>query len=445
MFAAALAGCGDSEQSVSPAPDIALEPSFLEAGCGYTVARVRISSAVPMDFSGLTAESDSPGWCTVSPEGASAVLTVTLEGNLSRNGRSASVTVSDSYDRTLCTLPIRQRGLEIMPEPAILSFGYGSSSAPFRIVSASAVDFSGLSAESDSPEWCTVVTGNTAGEFIVSADINSEPEERRAIVTVYGTDGEALRSLPVTQVASEFTLSRSVLYADRKAGEFSVGFVPADAEPVLVCSEPWCAAAADAGTITVEVGDNPGTEQRTAEVSVSVDGVVRMLNVMQGCYAVGDFYRGGNVEGVIYRLAEDKMHGGIVAPDETVCQWSSVYRTTGASDPDDGLANTNVIRALSGWRENYPAFAWCDARNTEGNAPWYLPAFGELWAICENYEAVNEGLRRAGKSPLTEMRYYWSSTELNNNDASNVRLSTAHWDIFNYKTSEYSVRAVAAF
>ncbi len=445
MFAAALAGCGDSEQPVYPDTDVTLEPAFLEAGCGYTVARVRISSTVPMDFSGLTVKSDAPGWCTVSPEGTSEVLLVRLRDNLSRNGRSASVTVSGSDGKTLCTLPVRQRGLKIMPEPAVLTFGYGSSSSRVRIVSASAVDFSGLSAQSDSPEWCTVAAGDRPDEFIVSTGINSEPEERRAIVTVYGTDGEALRSLPVTQGTSEFTLYQSVLYADRKAGEFAVGFAPDDTEPALVCSEPWCTATAEAGTITVKVGDNPGTEQRTAEVSVSVDGVVRTLTVMQGCYAVGDVYRGGNVEGVIYRLSEDKMHGGIVSPRETLCQWSSVYRTTGASDPDDGRANTGVIRALSDWREYYPAFAWCDAENTEGNAIWYLPAFGELWAICENYEAVNSGLLRAGVNPLTDMQYYWSSTELNNNDASNVRLSTGHYNIFQYKTNEYSVRAVAAF
>lgn len=54
-----------------------------------------------------------------------------------------------------------------------------------------------------------------------------------------------------------------------------------------------------------------------------------------------------------------------------------------------------------------------------------IPALAEWVAILENIEEVNEALKRAGGEPLKD-KYYWSSSEYNDNYAWSVRPSDGY-------------------
>ena len=87
-----------------------------------------------------------------------------------------------------------------------------------------------------------------------------------------------------------------------------------------------------------------------------------------------------------------------------------------------------TIQKISGWREKYPAFAWCADKGDD----WYLPAINELKAIYDsgvlNYHQI----------------YYWSSNEYDEWCAWYVRMSNGSTNLFS-KPTNYYVRAVSAF
>ena len=104
------------------------------------------------------------------------------------------------------------------------------------------------------------------------------------------------------------------------------------------------------------------------------------------------------------------------------------------------------VQQIEGWREKYPAFAWC-ADLGEG---WYLPAFWELKKFTLNtavHNAVNHTLATKGTKLASEWEahFYWSSTEDNECCAMGVSMSELE-SCGIYKDYEYGyVRAVAAF
>ena len=176
-------------------------------------------------------------------------------------------------------------------------------------------------------------------------------------------------------------------------------------------------------------------------------------------YKVGDYYNENGREGVVFYVDESGVHGKIVSMQEAEHSWAinkeygtqfdsnnPVANQVGADSPTDGVANMQVIQAIKGWREKYPAFAWCASLGTD----WYLPAIDELKLLLLNdsvHDAVNktliekEGIKLADKN---DWMYYWSSTENGNACAWFVNMGTGR----TYKITKnfnYSVRAVSAF
>ena len=116
-----------------------------------------------------------------------------------------------------------------------------------------------------------------------------------------------------------------------------------------------------------------------------------------------------------------------------------------------------MIERTAGWREKFPAFAWC-ASQGEG---WYLPAIDELGLLLLDtvvHEAVNRTLIQRGGKPLVGVKAsgdYWSSTE--NTAAPMFRSQKsqwfARWVSMHYMSSQgmseksctYFVRAVTVF
>ncbi len=138
-----------------------------------------------------------------------------------------------------------------------------------------------------------------------------------------------------------------------------------------------------------------------------------------GVYQVGDYYNRNGKQGIVFEVSADGRHGKIVSLNQTGAQWCSDEEynrkiETGASDKTTGMNNQRKIQQISGWREKYPAFAYC-ADQGEG---WYLPAIEELKQFTLNdtvHDAVNRTLQAKGGTKLFDKgdygKTYWSSTE----------------------------------
>lgn len=113
------------------------------------------------------------------------------------------------------------------------------------------------------------------------------------------------------------------------------------------------------------------------------------------------------------------------------------------------MKNQRKIMSVAGWREKYPAFAWC-AGLGDG---WYLPAIEELEKFTLDdavHDAVNRTLLQyGGKTLFNEgdcIKWYWSSSEHNEyiEFAWNVDMLNGSTDDHD-KLSGNFVRAVSAF
>lgn len=177
-------------------------------------------------------------------------------------------------------------------------------------------------------------------------------------------------------------------------------------------------------------------------------------------YKVGDYYDDGTKRGVVFEVSDDGRHGKIVSlnKSEKKLQWCSYDEferkiETGASDERNGMNNQRKIQQINGWREKYPAFAWC-ADQGEG---WYLPAIEELEQFTLNdsvHDAVNRTLEAKGGTKLYDKKGEWasylSSTE---HDYVEKGWRFFAWDVGMYsayttrslKFGDFYVRAVSAF
>ena len=184
-------------------------------------------------------------------------------------------------------------------------------------------------------------------------------------------------------------------------------------------------------------------------------------------YAVGDYYNDGVREGVVFEVSADGRHGKIVSMKQSAEElpWtinerkfglfkSEAERLIGADSKTDGAYNMAKVKAISGWRDKYPAFAWC-ADLGEG---WNLPSIEELKVFTLNtaiHDAVNRTLIARGGTKLYdkgENGWYWSSTE-NNYKFSSGEFCAWIVDMYDGYTDYYMkysldfgyVRAVSAF
>ena len=163
-------------------------------------------------------------------------------------------------------------------------------------------------------------------------------------------------------------------------------------------------------------------------------------------YKVGDYYNDGVKEGVVFVVSADGHHGKIVSMKWSAekLQWASdeteQKRLIGADSKTDGAYNMAKVKAISGWRDKYPPFAWC-ADLGEG---WYLPSKEELITIYKNKDKVNSNL-----TDKLSYIWYWSSTETKKKDSGYF----CAWGVLmgsgstlnNYKGGSNYVRAVSAF
>ena len=157
-------------------------------------------------------------------------------------------------------------------------------------------------------------------------------------------------------------------------------------------------------------------------------------------YAIGDLTTINGVKGVVFYASEDIVYVMSVKQNSKYyIYWGPDYVTTNATDYTYGMYNSNIIKSIDGWEENYPAFKWC----ADLGENWYLPALNELHAIYEAMNVLNEILSANGYTTLSGS--YWSSTEHEyESGAYWLNFSDGDWD-FSYKDNSNSVRAVVAF
>ncbi len=168
-------------------------------------------------------------------------------------------------------------------------------------------------------------------------------------------------------------------------------------------------------------------------------------------WKVGDYYNVGGKEGVVFWVDETGKHGKIVSMDQTKSKWCTGDEfkkgVTGiATDRSNGMNNLRSVMKIAGWKDKYPAFAWC-ADHGDG---WYLPAIDELKELLLNDEVhakVNGTLEQKRVSVMYSMgdfKWYWSSTEED-------KWCAWYVDMFSgrtYRSHRYYggyVRAVSAF
>ena len=195
------------------------------------------------------------------------------------------------------------------------------------------------------------------------------------------------------------------------------------------------------GTHTLKaVAKDNGGAKAEASVTITISGPGGGTN---GVYEIGDYYNRNGIEGIVFKISNGGTHGTIVSLDEGHELWSTEYIFTGANDWNNGLTNTNLIVSNHSLN-NYPAFQWCNNKNTNGITGWYLPSITELRDLMFFSAELNTVLLNNGGTLLGE-NDYWSSTESTGNDGRgayhyhNNEIGTI------LKSYTYRIRAVHSF
>jgi len=128
-------------------------------------------------------------------------------------------------------------------------------------------------------------------------------------------------------------------------------------------------------------------------------------------YVIGNHYNVNGVQGIVYKLNEGDTSGMIVSLDEGYCQWADSLNAnfeTNTRDGQDGTKNMEKIKELD--IDNYPAFKWCDEKNSGSINGWYLPALHELDEIRKIANHLNDTLMTIKEGVVFKLTYHWSST-----------------------------------
>ena len=138
-----------------------------------------------------------------------------------------------------------------------------------------------------------------------------------------------------------------------------------------------------------------------------------------GPYMVGDYYYKNGIEGVVFEVSEDGMHGKVVylraqRGSDAWLQKKGKMKLIGATDENDGEKNMAVVKNIENWHNDYKLFAACD--DMDG---YYLPAINELKKIWENRKRLNATMSSHAflfgwthkYQTIKEEEFYGSSTE----------------------------------
>ncbi|MCF6364814.1 MAG: DUF1566 domain-containing protein [Bacteroidales bacterium] len=174
-----------------------------------------------------------------------------------------------------------------------------------------------------------------------------------------------------------------------------------------------------------------------------------------GGYSVGDFAQGG----IVFWVDETGKHGLVCAKSdqngESSVRWyAGTYGNTQAKGdgPYAGKANTAIIIAaqvaIGDDGNTYAARICNELQITEGGktyGDWYLPSIAELTLMYQNRATINATATTNGGANFVNNMLYWSSTDINNNNAWGFNFYYGTPDNIGFKDNPYRVRAVRAF
>ncbi len=275
-------------------------------------------------------------------------------------------------------------------------------------------------------------------EFQLEAAV--EPEDAANKTITWESTDDAVASVSadglVKALAAGSTTVKASIFGSDAVAECEITVSPIEAETVSLNSSNITLAAG--GTFQLEATVEPiDTTDKTvtwdssddAVATVSADGLVTAVatgnatitatcgaatatcsvTVEAAGYAVGDFYDVDGVQGVVFEVESNGVHGKILSLDQSgALLWAiSGYGSynTGAKSETDGKANTEKLVEIG--ISNFPAAEWCVNHGTG----WYMPSIyeGEAWfAIMDQ---LNPTISEHGGTIISDSDYFWSSTE----------------------------------
>lgn len=208
-------------------------------------------------------------------------------------------------------------------------------------------------------------------------------------------------------------------------------------------------------------GENQGEAVR---VKQTIPITFQLLNNRQNnieVYKVGDYYRKGSAEGIVFEVDSTGRHGKIVSLKEEKVQWGTYDKFFGMLSTSDGAINMSKIRSVKDelveysngrgiirydWSDGFPIFRFSSLLGSN----WYIPAVEELVAISRVKAKINLTIERIaaerGEDPVyIKNQYYWSSTEYDGSNAYLVLMGKGWAGSYFGKSNWDYVRAVRTF
>ena len=206
-------------------------------------------------------------------------------------------------------------------------------------------------------------------------------------------------------------------------------------------------------TETDPTGGNAYSISGTSELT-SVPYALFCANATPGPAApihfIGELFGGGIVVSV-YKIFGIE-HGLIASLTDlssgmpwATASYTSLSVSGGATDPVDGLANSNAIVSDIGAGNTYAA-GLCRASTAGGFNDWYLPAVFELQDCIDAASIINNIIGNSNGIYLALSPRYWSSTQTGPTGAWYQATSYLYLGSYStYKNNTYRVRAVRRF
>jgi len=148
--------------------------------------------------------------------------------------------------------------------------------------------------------------------------------------------------------------------------------------------------------------------------------------------ADGSVYAGlspdGNVKMYVTRCdAGMTWSGSACTGTQSILAWNNGttnWTTTGMTSVTTGEANTTALAVLLDAGQPYQTARYCDNLELHGKTDWYLPATDELNVLYTNRATIG-GFDLSGSAPSG---YYWSSSEIHDDNALYQRFSDGYQD-----------------
>ena len=376
--------------------------------------------------------------CEKVKEGAK----ITLSANGESESRSAKVKIySKNYKLDGVVITVKQGEFEPefeVSEVQPLNFGYNGGSQVVPVVSNFDYDVE------PTADWITFERVSNGAKIKTAA--NWVCEGRTAEVRIYSKKYNK-EGIVVTvnqdKFVPEFEISEvAPLSYGYKGGSQTVS-LKSNFDYDVESAVDWIRFERVSGGAKIISAANGTYESRSAEVRIyskayNIEGISVTVNQSACECHIGDVMTINKVEGVVYYIGDNKISLFALKQPSATQKWSGKYVETSANDWYNGANNMAVIKKISKWTSDYPAFKWC----SDCGSGWYMPAYYELQELYNQKALVDELLQARGLDKLGE--WIWSSTECNHGYSYLQHFTNGEWRYF-FKDDTNEVRAIYSY